>query len=167
MNHYIFIFKECALFEVTLLTNFLSTQGENVTIVGDDEKIRVHEGFTIIPDIQLNEVNIDNAKSFTITGGNPNNLLDKNLLKEVLLKLNRNETIIGGICGGVHILSVLLNIEFEKLNTTEVTQIDNLLVSPPNKYVDFAINMLAILDLYNDQEDYEETVRFYKEFKSE
>ncbi|MGK0577274.1 hypothetical protein, partial [Macrococcus capreoli] len=70
------------------MANFLSTQGENVIIVGDDEKIRVHEGFIIIPDIQLNEVNIDNAKSFTITGGNPNNLLDKNLLKDVLLKLN-------------------------------------------------------------------------------
>ncbi|ATD30246.1 hypothetical protein BHM04_03225 [Macrococcus sp. IME1552] len=167
MNHYIFIFKECALFEVTLLANFLSTQGEEVVIVGEEEKVKVHEGFTIIPDIQLNQVEINDAKSFTITGGNPGNLIEKKLLKEILFKLNSKDTIIGGICGGVYILSALLEIEFDKLNTEEVTIHDNLLVSPPNKYVDFAIKMLEILDLYNDQEDYEETVRFYKEFKSD
>lgn len=167
MNHYIFIFKECALFEVTLLANFLSTQGEKVVIVGEEEKVKVHEGFTVIPDIQLNQVEINRAKSFTITGGNSENLINKNLLVEVLLKLKYNDTLIGGICGGVHILSELLNIEYDLLNTVEVTLIDNLLVSPPNKYVDFAIKMLEVLDLYNNQEDYEETIRFYKEFKSE
>ncbi|WP_414050248.1 DJ-1/PfpI family protein [Macrococcus animalis] len=167
MNHYIFIFKECALFEVTLLANFIRTQGENVVIVGDEEKVKVHEGFTIVPDILLNKVEINDAKSFTITGGNPGNVKDKNQLKEVLLKLKNNETLIGAICGGVHILSELLSIEYDLLNTAEVTLIDNLLVSPPNKYVDFALKMLEELDLYNDQEDYDETVRFFKEFKSE
>lgn len=167
MNHYIFIFKDCALFEVTLLANFLSAQGKKVIIVGEEQRVKVHEGFTVVPDILLSQVEIDKTKSFTITGGNPANLKEKNLLKELLFKLKNNDTLIGGICGGVHILSELLNIEYDLLNTVEVTLIDNLLVSPPNKYVDFAIKMLEVLDLYKDQEDYEETVRFYKEFKSD
>ncbi|MEX6015308.1 DJ-1/PfpI family protein [Mammaliicoccus sciuri] len=168
MKHIIFIFKDCALFEVMLLANFLKSQGEEVVIVGEEKIVTVHEGFNIQTDLLLDDVNIDNVKSFTITGGNPNNLKNKSDLGKIISRLYKNDDkIIGGICGGVYIIGELLNIDNNRINTLEVTIIDNLVVSPPNKYVDFAIKMLEVMNLYNDDEDYQETVRFFKEFKSE
>lgn len=168
MKHYIFIFKECALFEVVLLANFLSSQNEQVVIVGEEETVKAHEGFKIQVDMLLKDIDKETIKSFTITGGNPSSLVDKVSLKSLLLKLqNNSDVLIGAICGGVYIISELLEIDFNKINRPDVFLYENILLSPPNKYVDFAIQMLKEMNLYKNEEDYLETVRFFKEFKAE
>lgn len=167
MKHVIFIFEHCALFEVVLLANFLRSQGEQVVIAGEKEIVQVHEGFTIQTDLLIEAVDMTEIKSFTITGGNPAHVINKNQLKNKVSEVYRNsDQTIGAICGGVHIVSQLLDIEFSQLNTADVEQYENIVVSPPNKYVDFAITMLKVMGLYKDEADYKETVRFFKEFNT-
>lgn len=73
--------------------------------------------------------------------------------------------IIGGICAGVDILDesgILSNIQ-----STHSTDVDcigdrNIVTSRANGYVDFAIEMGKMLELFEDEQDLQETISFWK-----
>lgn len=41
----------------------------------------------------------------------------------------------------------------------------NLITAKANKYVDFAIELGKVMDIYRDKEDLEETIQYFKLFK--
>ncbi|MCP3808686.1 hypothetical protein NLX78_15725 [Paenibacillus sp. Lou8.1] len=41
----------------------------------------------------------------------------------------------------------------------------NIITAKPNKYVDFAIEIGKVVDIYTDDEDLKETIDFFKLFK--
>lgn len=163
MKNYIFIFEDCSLFETILFSYFLKAKNLDVTVVADKEIITTHEGFSIVPDITIDKVNVNHLNSFTLTGGNPSNLTCKDKLSDLINKIYDNDNYhIGSICGGNYILSELLDIPLEKLNGDNLIEYKNILSSPPNKYVDFAIKMGENLEIYDDKKDLEETIQFFK-----
>lgn len=163
MKNYILVFEDCSLFETILLSYFLKAKNLDVTVVADKESIKTHEGFSIVPDITVDKVDIENLNSFTITGGNPSNLTCKDKLSDLINKIyDKNEYQIGSICGGNYILSDVLGIPLDKLNSDNLVEYKNILSSPPNKYVDFAIKMGEKLKIYDDKKDLEETIQFFK-----
>ncbi|MBF9298576.1 MULTISPECIES: DJ-1/PfpI family protein [Mammaliicoccus] len=167
MKNYIVIFEECSLFEVVLLAKFLRSKNLDVSIVSDQKVVKTHEGFTVNADYLINEIDIKALKSLVITGGNPSNFKGNNELAEILNVLYDNEEYqIGSICGGNYIISSLLNINLDLINTNELVEYKNILAAPPYKYVDFAIQMGSKLDIYDDNDDLEQTIKFFKEFKN-
>lgn len=183
MKTYILVYKEFAHFEVILASYFLKTKGDIITVGLNKEPIKSIEGFNIIPDITLDEFSTEDCDIFIVPGGDPNNLEGCKKLYEILFELNNKECIIGAICGGpVHLAranilrdrkyTTSLGIdeykEFESngYENTNVVVDKNLITAKASGYVDFAIDLGKLANIYEDEGDLAETIDFFKFFKS-
>lgn len=163
MNTYIFLYPETSFFEVNLVAYFMRTKG-NVYIVAEDEyqTICTNEGVKIQKDISLTQLRLESIDAFIICGGEIKNINNKPLLLEVVNKCVEDKKIVGGICAGRNIImDAVGNMEY----TEKTCIIDNIILSPGNEYVDFALAVGKVADIFTDEEDYKETVDYFKYFK--
>lgn len=161
MKTHILIYEGFAQFEVILASYFLGTKSEIVTVGLDINPINSSEGFITSPHISLNELNIDEVETFIIPGGDPENL-NSELLLETIKKINKNEAIIGAICSGTDQLvkaGILCNIN------EDIVVDGNIVTAKGNAYVDFALKLAELNNIFKDKEDYLETVKYFKEFQ--
>lgn len=162
-NTYIFLYPETSFFEVNLVAYFMKTKG-NVYIVAEDEyqTIYTNEGIRIQKDISLTQMNFQSIDAFIICGGEINNINNKQLLYEIINNCIENKKIVGGICAGREIISNAVG----GLRFPEKTCVlDRIILSPGNEYVDFALEVGKAADIFADEEDYKETVDYFKYFK--
>ncbi len=164
MNTYIFLYNESSLFEVIFVAYFMKTVG-NVFIVTDNntEQINVNEGIRIISDISIDEINLEQVDVFIVCGGETENIKDISKLYEFIRKCNKKNKILGGICAGS---KLILNALGEKGNITFTKCINNnIVLSPGNEFVDFALNIGKLANIYTDEADYQETIKYFKNFE--
>ena len=164
MNTYIFLYPETSFFEVTLVAYFMKTKG-NVSIVTerDNKVICTNEGIKILSDIFIDEIRIEDIDVFVVCGGEIKNIKDKPLLYQTIKSCAANDKIIGGICAGRDIVKNALDLNNDS-ETTYVT--DKIILSPGNEYVDFALEIGKAADIFEDEDDYNETINYFKLFKS-
>ncbi|MBN2616816.1 MAG: DJ-1/PfpI family protein [Spirochaetales bacterium] len=184
MNTYIFIYDGFAQFEVILASYLLKTKSNIVTVGVDGSQIESCEGFKTIPHKILKEIKPEDVDIFIIPGGDPDKIHKKEELYELLGKLNNNKCKIGAICSGIiHFLksgvlgdkkyTTSINInehkKFIKSNFIDMNVVsdDNLITAKANGYVDFALEIGKIMGIYSSDDDYNETVNFFKYFKYE
>lgn len=165
MNTYIFLYPETSFFEVNLVAYFMKTKG-NVYIVAEDEHrtICTNEGVTIHKDISLSQMKLEDVDAFIICGGEIKNIDNKKLLSEIISKCVEDKKIVGGICAGRNLISDAVgNLEYPE----KTCVLDNIILSPGNEYVDFALTVGKVADIFTDEDDYKETVDYFKYFKFE
>ena len=153
MNTYIFLYPETSFFEVTLVAYFMKTKG-NVYIVAEEEHqtICTNEGVRIQKDISLAQRNPENVDAFR----------NKPLLLETINRCIGEKKIVGGICAGRTLIADAAGgLEFSE--TTCV--LENIVLSPGNEYVDFALEVGKAAHIFADEADYQETVDYFKYFK--
>lgn len=164
MKTYIFLYQEAALFEVVVTSYLLKTIGDIVVITDQQKEIRTIEGIVISSDYSLTEVNPEEVDILIVVGGNIDEISNKDLLHNLIKKVNIREKIIGAICAGRKEVINALKLNHEEKNITEI--IDNrIILSPGNEYIDFAIEVGKVAEIYQDKEDLEETINFFKKFK--
>lgn len=164
MNTYIFLYPETSFFEVNLVAYFMNTIG-SVYIVAEDshQVICTNEGIKIQKDISLNQMELESIDVFIICGGEINNITNKQLLFTVINKCIENKKIVGGICAGRNIVSDAVGgLEFSE----KTCVLDNIILSPGNEYVDFALAVGKAADIFIDENDYIETINYFKYFKN-
>lgn len=54
----------------------------------------------------------------------------------------------------------------EDLPCEEVVKRNNIYISPPYKYINFAIEFCNIIGVYEDENDYKQTIYIFKLFKN-
>lgn len=163
MNTYIFLYPETSFFEVNLVAYFMKTKG-NIYIVAEDEHqtIYTNEGINIQKDICLSQMKPQSVDAFIICGGETNNINNMQLLFDIINKCIKSKKIVGGICAGRKIISDAVG----GLKFPEKTCIlDRIILSPGNEYVDFALAIGKEADIFEDEEDYKETIDYFKYFK--
>lgn len=163
MNTYIFLYPETSFFEVNLVAYFMKTKG-NIYVVAEDEHqtICINEGIKIQKDISLSDINFQSIDAFIICGGETKNIKNKQLLFEIINRCIENKIIVGGICAGREIISDAVG----GLDFPEKTCVmDRIILSPGNEYVDFALAVGKEADIFEDEEDYKETIDYFKYFK--
>lgn len=164
MNTYIFLYPETSFFEVNLVAYFMKTRG-NIYIVAEEEHqvICTNEGIKIQRDISLTQVELESIDVFIICGGEINNIINKQLLFKIINWCIENKKIVGGICAGRNVITDAEGV----LTFPEKTYIlDNIVLSPGNEYVDFALTVGKLADIFVDEEDYNETIDYFKYFKN-
>lgn len=164
MNTYIFLYPETSFFEVNLVAYFMKTKG-NIYIVAEDEHqvICTNEGVKIQKDISLTQVELESIDAFIICGGEINNIANTQLLSEIIKQCIDSKKIVGGICAGRNLIADAIG----DLTFPEKTFIlDNVVLSPGNEYVDFALAVGKLADIFADEEDYNETIDYFKYFKN-
>ena len=89
------------------------------------------------------------------------------LLKKVLFEANKVEAMFGAICAGVDILKesgLIDSNDVKRYSVDSVKLGDRFIFAKPNEYVDFAIGLGTIANIYRDKDDFNETVSFFKYF---
>ncbi len=128
------------------------------------QSIKTMEGFCVESDISINEIDVTGAKSIILTGGTIANVKSDKVIE--LLKDARNKKVlIGAICAGVDVLeeSEILQ-EVGSIHSVDLDVVNekNIITARPNAYVDFAIEVAKELDLFEDENDIQETIDFWK-----
>lgn len=162
MNTYLFLYPETSIFEVVLASYFLRTKGNVIVISEEKREIETNEGIKVLADVTLNEVSAEHADVLIICGGNTDNITCMEQLDRLIRECHARGKVIGGICAGSQIVRNALQIA-DSPNTTKT--IDKTVLSPGNEYVDFALAVGKAADIYEDDNDYMETVNYFKYFQ--
>lgn len=163
MKTYIFLYQEVALFEVVVASYLLKTIGDIVIITDQEKEIHTTEGLMILANLSLAEVNPNEIDILIIVGGNIDGISNKDLLHNLIKEVNNREKIICAICAGRKEVIKALDLNHNESNITEIIN-ERIILSPGNEYVDFAIEIGKVAEIYEDDEDLYETVNFFKKF---
>lgn len=163
MNTYIFLYPETSFFEVNLVAYFMKTKGD-VYIVAEDEyqTICTNEGIKIQKDVSVTKIDLESIDIFIICGGDIGNIKNKQVIYNIIRWCNENNKIIGGICAGRDIVLDAIG-EYKKTAKTSVS--NNIILSPGNEYVEFALMVGKTANIFEDDKDFQETVDYFKYFK--
>ncbi|GKX66499.1 DJ-1/PfpI family protein [Inconstantimicrobium mannanitabidum] len=185
MNVCVLYYDGFCEFEVVFAFN---TFKKNAISVALEDRVYIsEENQKYLPDKTLEEINPNDVDLFIIPGGDSSILYEKTELKDFMLKLNEKNKIIAGICGGTELMAYygLLNNKrangdsegfvvnesnkhiFEKINiVNEDVVIDgNIITSIGKAYVEFAIELGKIMNLYKNEEEIKEDYNWLKNIK--
>lgn len=182
MKTYVLVYEGFAHFEVILATYFLKFKGEIITVGLNKDEIISLEGFKIIPHITLEEVNLSDVDVFILPGGEPNKLYDNTYLYDILSNLNEKNIVMAAICAGpIHFAKAGIlkgkkyttSLDVKEHNVFDSSKyihqnivVDgNIITAKPTGYVDFAIEIGKVMDIYDGEADLVETMNFFKYFK--
>ncbi|MFE4713732.1 DJ-1/PfpI family protein [Paenibacillus sp. NPDC056722] len=180
MNTYILIYDSYVQFEIVLAAYFMRMQGEVYTLGLGSSPVNSCEGFSVNPAKTLQEVNVQDIDLLIIPGGETEEIVKEETLLKLLRDLDAAGKAIGGICGGVSVLKAagILNnrsfvtnagVEEENSGATSGANVmvdRNIVTALPNGYVDFALELGKLMNIYKDKADYQETIDFFKYFKT-
>lgn len=179
MKAHIFVYSGYVNFEVVLAAYFLKSVGE-VEIIGlSDAIVESAEGFPTKPHRKLSELSPDEVEAFIIPGGDPAVLEGQYEFYDFLKELNKRDCCIGAICAAPIHLARAGILDERKYTASlpaeemaeftrgayqdELTVVDRgVVTAKPEGYVDFALALGTVMNIYKDEEDYRETVEFFK-----
>lgn len=173
-KNFFFVYDGAVFFEIVLLSYFLNLRQEVVYFSIDGKNIKTFEGFEVVPTVKLEDIDVNEINSLIITGGQTDFITnDKNVSCELyglIEELYNKDVLVASICGGINIVK---NCKFfEDVNnilvdTSKDLVVDkNLITANPNAYVDFAIEVAKYLGIFNDEDDVNETIAFFKYFQN-
>ena len=163
MKTYIFLYQEVSLFEVDLVAYFFKTKGDVYIVTEEDEVIHTNEGIRVMADKKIGEISKEDIDVLVICGGNTENIKDMCSVQKLICECNTEKKVIGGICAGSEIVAKALEIN-SNVDKTIVSD-ERVVLSPGNEYVDFALTLGKVANIYDGEEDYQETVNYFKHFK--
>lgn len=182
MRTAVFIYDNFVQFEVVLSCLFMKTKSEVVTVSLDGGAHRSNEGFPTLSDMKLSDLELGSVDLFLIPGGWEKFIGNKEELHSALRELNDRGKVIAAICGAPLQLAragllkgkrYTCSVSEENPEAFEgaifveenVVVDGNIVTAQPNGYVDMALVLGKMFDIYEDEADYLETVRVFREFK--
>lgn len=169
MKDVFLVYDTSCFYEIVILNYFMSVTGCDVVICSlDGRSIRSMEGYSVNVDCALAEVDFTEARSFVVPGGDVRHVMSDEV-KGLLCRLKETDTVLAAICAGVDLLDeagILTGIESTHSTDENVVCCGNVITARANGYVDFAIEVAKKLDLFEDEADLQETIDFWKYFKS-
>jgi putative intracellular protease/amidase len=178
----VLVYEGCVQFEVMLAAFFVQQRGEVYTYGLEMRDFRSAEGFRLRPDHLLDELNPDAVDAFIIPGGDPNGIMDRDVLTAKLQALNADGKLVAAICAAPIHLSRAGILEGRRFTSSvygerqgdfstgtyvdeDLVEDGNIITAWPNAYVDFAIAVADRLNIFTDEADRVETVRVFREFR--
>lgn len=182
MKSYVLVYEGFVQFEVILASYLLKHAGDIITVGITKDPVVSAESYKVIPDITIDEVDVDEVDAFIVPGGFPDTLFDCATFYTLLEKLNSGNKVIGAICSApLHLAkaNVLQNKKFTTtMNPADFSEFDtdnfvnqnyvtdgNIITAKANGYVDFGIEIGKMVGIYEDEADYQETIDYFKYFK--
>lgn len=182
MKAYVLIYEKFANFEVVIPMFLLNTKYEVLTVGVTKEQVHSSEGLLCQPHMAIEEVCLTNEDVVIIPGGDPSVLFNHEGVYELIRKADALGITIGAICAGpIHLAKagILADREYTtSLDPKEdndfnadmyvhdnVVVDEHIITAKPSGYVDFGIVLGQKLDIFEDQEDFDETVNFFREFQ--
>lgn len=168
MKFHVLIYDGFVSFEVMLATYLLKTKGDMVTVGLSTDPVTSYEGFKMLPSVSISELSADDIQLLLIPGGDIQEIQSNTALNTLINRLDQRKAYIATICSASQLLNMeRLSAEQKRqlTNSAGVTIEGNLIIAKANKYVDFAIELGKIMNIYRDKDDLEETIQYFKFFK--
>ena len=165
MNTYLYFYENSVLFEVVVAAYLMHTAGNVFVLTDSNQAVTTYEGFSINPTQALESVAPDDADLFILTGGDYQNIQNREPLHQLVLQLHARQKTIAAICSGQTLLGELGMLQDISPSQNSVTTHKNLILSAANCYIDFAIEIGKHYQIYKNKDDLQETVDFFKFFK--
>ncbi len=170
MKTVVILFNTSCIFEIVILNYFLKYRDKEVLFVSkDDESINATEGYSINVDSALSDVDVSDVELVIIPGGDTTEIVTSEVCS-FLNEVNKQGGMIAAICAGVDVLEsagLLDNTDSTKKSNSAVVVDNNIITASANGYVDFAIEVAKKMSLFESEEDLQETIAFWKEYKSQ
>ena len=168
MKDVFLVYDKCCFYEIVILNYYMSFSNCDMVFCSlDGNPIKAMEGFSVNVDMSLKDLDKEQIRSFIVPGGNIaeiNNTEVKNYLQE----LKNKEFLIAAICAGVDVLDyagILQDVKSTHSIDEDFVSDKNIITARANAYVDFAIEVAKKLELFMSEEDLQETVDFWKNYK--
>ncbi|URJ48521.1 DJ-1/PfpI family protein [Paenibacillus polymyxa] len=166
MKSHVLIYDGYVSFEIMLATYFMKTKGDIVTIGVTKDPVISYEDFKVTPSVALDEVSAEDIQLLIIPGGDNTPLKTNKQLLALINTLNNDNKVIATICSATELLEIAgVSYKNPVNHPTGLEIYTNIITAKPNKYVDFAIEIGKVMDIYTDDEDLKETIDFFKLFK--
>lgn len=182
MKVYTLVYNEFAHFEVILANLILREPGVTVTVGIDSEPVLSEEGYRILPDTTVGEVDVEDVDVFLVPGGDPKVLEGCLPLFGLLKKLGEAGKVIGAICAGpVHLsragilsgrkyttsvdVSAYSELDSSNFINQNVVVDGSIITAKGAGYVDFGLELGKMMNIYKDEDDYKLYVDFFRNFK--
>lgn len=185
MNTYLFYYNGFCEAEVASSLMFLEKKAICVSL--EDRVYVSEEGQKFVPDKTVDDVNPDDVDLFIIPGGAPNYLFDNEKLKNFILELDKKEKYIAAICGGPYLLAsygvldgrrctgngsgiVPGSKNYDLFKNAEIlsdsiVKDGNIITAVGSAFVELAVELYGILNLYKNEKDREETYNWFKNIR--
>lgn len=155
----IYMYDTAPMFEISIIAYLLNTQYEVCIVTDNLPNIKTAEGVFIKSNMYLNEMNVDEFDGLIICGGDYSQYNNDCIFQ--CINEFRNETkLIAGICSGRDLINLALKENYNIRDCVEYVY-DNIIFSSPNKYAMFGVTVGKHLEIYEDKDDYDETVDFF------
>lgn len=168
MKDVFFLFDTACLYEIIILSYFVKVTDQEVMICSlDGQPVSTTEGLKVNVDCALSELDLSEVRSFIIPGGDVT-LVKNETMQSTLFKLREQGAIIGAICAGVDVLDelhILDHIKSTHNSEQDCVNDQKIITARANAYVDFAIEVGKELCLFEDDNDLQETIDFWKYHK--
>ena len=168
METVVLLFNTSCIYEIVILNYFLHFTGKKVRFTSINGKpITAMEGYSINVDGKFSDIDVNDLELLIVPGGNIQEI-DVPCVWEQLNAIHAKDKLIAAICAGVDVLDhagILQGILSTHSSEFDVTVTDKVITSRANGYVDFAIEVAKKMNLFKDEEDIQETISFWKNYK--
>ena len=166
MKSVVLLFNTCCIYEIVVLNYFLNFCGKEVVFVSiDGKQITSMEGYSINVSAKLEDITEEDIELIIIPGGNMKEI-DHETVWKYLRTVQAQKGMIAAICAGVDVLDhagLLEGIVSTHSTELDVVVTDQIITSRANGYVDFAIEVARKMNLFRDEADLQETIRFWRD----
>lgn len=165
MKDVFLVYNKCCFYEIVILNYFMNfSRCDMVFCSLDGKPVKAMEGFSVNADLALAELDKEQIRSFTLPGGNISEI-DTAEVKAYLQAIRKNGVLLAGICAGVDVLDhagVLCDARSTHSTDEDLVIDKNVITARANAYVDFALAVAKKLGLFENEEDLQETINFWK-----
>jgi 4-methyl-5(b-hydroxyethyl)-thiazole monophosphate biosynthesis len=173
-------------FEVVLACLFFK-ESELVAVGLGEKEYRSEENQHFLVDQNLDEVDVDTLDLLIIPGGEPDQLVEHDQLKDFIARLLAADKKVAGICGGASALAGMGFLDGKKctgmgsgqdpeqpswayfanadFSDDHVVVDGNIITAQGQAYVEFAVELARQMDLSEDPQDYGEAARWFKNIR--
>lgn len=163
MKTVVLLYDTSCIYEIVILNYFLKVTGKEMLFVSPDGKeVTATEGYRIVPEERLDQVESKDVELLVIPGGDIEKIDTPDVWK-YLKSVHDLGGRIAAICAGVDVVEhagLLEGIESTHSCEKEVVTSDRITTSRANGYVDFAIEVAKQLELFEDEADLQEHLAF-------
>lgn len=182
MKTYVMLYQGFANFEIVIAMHLMKTAGDIVTIALNKEPIKTSEGLTLIPDMLVGEVTLTEDDVLLIPGGDPGVLEGETSFYDLIRQGDQTKALLAAICSGPTHLAKAGVLNDREYTTSmphdedspfnpdlyvkqNVVVDEHIVTAQPSGYAEFGIVLGQLMDIYKDEEDLDETVRFFMDFE--
>ena len=181
-----------AEFEIVLASLIFHQEHDIISIALENREYRSEEKQRYCVDQIIKDVDVDSIDLLIIPGGDPVPLVENQELKSFIEKLVSRNKKVGGICGGAGLLASYgilkgkkctgmtsgvepsknpnVNSEYEYFAESIVSEqsvvVDgNIITAQRQAYVEFAVELARQMGIYNNNEEYDENLKWLKNIR--